>query len=191
MVVLRRPQAGSWVRTLSVVGLLGLLGVSGCESAAGTGAAAGGLLGAGIGGLAGRCPGAALAGGALGAGAGLVGGAVVDATREKRAERAAAAGVAVRAPSLDDVVKMTQSAVPPGQIVEQIRTSGVVYTLTPDNIVWLNQQGVHPSVIREMQDTVYRTGRRVVYAPAPVVVEQPIYVAPPPPVSVGIGFVGR
>jgi hypothetical protein len=180
------------VRALSVAGLLGLLGASGgCESAAGTGAAAGGLLGAGIGGLAGRCPGAALVGGALGAGAGLLGGAAVDATREKRAERAAAAGVAIRAPSLEDVVKLTQSAVPPAQIVEQIRTSGVVYALTPDQLVWLNQQGVHPSVIREMQDTVYRSGRRTVYTSAPVIVEQPVYVAPPPPVAVGIGFVGR
>jgi hypothetical protein len=176
---------------LSVAGLLGLLGVSGCESAAGTGAAAGGLLGAGIGGLAGRCPGAALVGAGIGAGAGMLGGAAVDVAREKKAQRAAATGVALRAPSLEDVVKMTQAAVPTGQIVEQIRTSGVVYTLTPDQIVWLNQQGVHPSVVREMQDTVYRTGRRVVYTSAPVVVEQPVYVAPPPPVSVGIGFVGR
>jgi hypothetical protein len=191
MVLLRRPQAFGCLRALSMVGLLGLLGASGgCESAAGTGAAAGGLLGAGIGGLAGRCPGAALVGGAIGAGAGMLGGAAVDATREKRAERAAAVDVAIRAPGLEDVVKMTQAAVPPGQIIEQIRTSGVVYRLTPDQIVWLNQQGVHPAVVREMQDTVYRTGRRVVYTSAPVVVEQPVYVAPPS-VGVGIGFVGR
>ncbi len=190
MVLLRGPQALGWVRALSVVGLLGLLGVGGCESAAGTGAVAGGTLGAGIGALAGRCPGAAIAGGLIGTGAGLLGGAAVDVARQKKADRAAAVGVAMRAPSLEDVVKMTQAAVPPGQIVEQIRTSGVVYTLNADQLVWLNQQGVHPSVIREMQDTVYRTGRRVVYTSAPVIVEQPVYVAPPA-VGVGVGFVGR
>jgi hypothetical protein len=86
---------------------------------------------------------------------------------------------------------MTQAAVPPNQIVEQIRTSGVVYRLTPDQVVWLNQQGVHPSVVQEMQDSVYRLPRRVytpVYAPAPppVVVYEPV--PPPPPVSVGVGF---
>lgn len=188
MVVLRKPQAFGCVRAVSVVGLLAALTVAGgCETAAGTGAAAGSLLGAGIGGLAGRCPGAALVGAAIGAGAGTLGGAAVDVAREKKAQRVAASEVAARAPSLDDIRNMTQSAVPPPQIIEQIRTSGVVYRLSPDQLVWLNQQGVHPSVIREMQDTAYRAPGRVVYTAAPVVVE-PVYVAPPPPVAVGVGF---
>ena len=77
-----------------------------------------------------------LGGAGIGAGAGALGGAAVDAAREKKAERIAAADVALRAPSLEDVVKMTQSAVPANQIIDQIRTSGVVYRLTPDQLVW-------------------------------------------------------
>jgi hypothetical protein len=172
--------------------LLALTSAGGCQTATGTGAAAGAAIGTGVGALASRCPGGALVGGLIGAGAGALGGAVVDESRERRAARAAAADVAVRAPSLQEVVSMTQSAVPAGQIIEQIRTSGVVYRLTPEQVVWLNQQGVNDAVIREMQDTAYRAPRRVVYTSAPVVVEQPVYVAPPPPVAVGIGFgVGR
>ena len=189
MVVLRKPQAFGCLRTLGVAGLLTALAASGgCETAAGTGAAAGGLLGAGIGGLAGHCPGAALAGGALGAGAGLVGGAIADGVQAKKAQRAAAADVAVRAPGLGDIVNMTQNAVPPAQIINQIRTSGVVYRLTPEQVVWLNQQGVNSAVISEMQATAYRAPGRVRYVAAPVV--QPVYVVEPspPPVAVGVGF---
>src|SRR5579871_643749 len=136
------PQlfANGW--KLLGVGLLAALAGTGCQTATGTGAAAGGALGAGIGALASHCPGGALVGGLIGAGAGALGGAAVDTARERRAERAAAYDAAVRAPSLEDVVKMTQNGVPPTQIIEQVRTSGYVYRLTPDQIVWLNQQGV-------------------------------------------------
>jgi hypothetical protein len=186
MVPLHKPLAFARTRTLLLVGLcMSVAGVGGCQTASGTGAAAGGALGAGIGALAGHCPGAAVAGGLIGAGAGALAGAGVDAAREKKAERAAAADAALRAPSLEDVVKLTQSAVPPTQIIDQIRTSGVVYRLTSDQLVWLNQQGVHPSVIQEMQATAYRAPRRV-YAATPVYVVEPA--PPPPPVAVGVGF---
>jgi hypothetical protein len=165
---------------------------SGCETAAGTGAAAGGLLGAGVGALAGRCPGAALAGAAIGAGAGTLTGAGVDVYREKKAQKAAQAASAqavANAPSLEDIVHMTQNAVPPQQIVEQIRTSGVMYRLTADQIIWLNRNGVDTRVINALQDTALSPAPvRTVYTAAPVVVEQPVYVAPPPVVGVGFGW---
>lgn len=193
MGVLRKPQAFGWLRALFVSGLLTSLAVSsGCQTAAGTGAAAGGLLGAGIGGLAGHCPGAALVGAAIGAGAGTLTGAAVDIHRDKKAQRAAqaaAANTAARAPSLDDVVSMTQNAVPPAQIVEQIRVSGVVYQLSAQDIINLNRQGVDTRVIQALQDTALRPAPvRPVYAAAPLIVEQPVYVAPPPVVGVGFGF---
>jgi osmotically inducible lipoprotein OsmB len=188
MVVLRKPQAFGWLRTLSVAGLLTALAASsGCQTATGTGAAAGGALGTGIGLLASRgCPGGALIGGLIGAGAGALGGAAVDEHRERKVERAVAADVAMRAPTLEQIVELTQKAIPPSQIIEQIRTSGAVYRLTPENLAWLNQQGVNGAVIREIQDTAYRGPRRVY---APVVVEQPVYVGPP--VAVGVGWGGR
>src|SRR5262249_3394533 len=181
MLAQRKPQASNGVRALLVRGLLTALSTSsGCETAAGTGAAAGGLLGAGIGGLVGHCPGAALAGAAIGAGAGTLTGAGVDVYRGKKAQKAAQAASAqagARAPSLDDIVNMTQNAVPPQQIVEQIRTSGVVYRLTPDQIIWLNRQGVDGRVVNALQDTALSPAPvRTVYTAQPVVVEQPVYV---------------
>ncbi|MHB1421829.1 MAG: hypothetical protein ACYC3I_01265 [Gemmataceae bacterium] len=198
MLVLRKPQAFGCVRPLFVAGLLTSLAVlSGCQTASGTGAAAGGLLGAGIGALAGHCPGAALAGAALGAGAGTLAGAGVDVARDRKAQRnaqAAAAAVAANAPSLEDIVNMTQNAVPPAQIIEQIRTSGVVYRLTADQLTWLNRQGVDGRVVLALQDTaLYSAPVRTVYQASPVVYQQPVveYVQPAPVVGVGWGYGGR
>jgi hypothetical protein len=128
---------------------------------------AGGAIGAGVGGLLSHSPGGAVLGGLIGAGTGALVGAAVDANNAKKAPSAAAADAAVRAPSLEEVARLTQSGVQPAIIIEQIRTSRVVYRLTPDQIVWLNQQGIHPAIVQAMQDTVYRGGRRV-YAPGAV-----------------------
>ncbi len=184
MQIAEKSQAWGYARKLLLAGLMtSLASGGGCQTATGTGAAAGGALGAGIGAIAGRgCPGAALAGGLIGAGAGALGGAAVDATAQRRAQRAAASDVALRAPSLEEIVTMTQSAVPTGQIINQVRTSGVVYRLTPEQVIWLNQQGVNGAVIQEMQATAYRGPVR-----GYPVVEQPVYVAPPPVVPVGVG----
>ncbi len=188
-----KPQAFVGVRALLVVGLLTLLSAnSGCETAAGTGAASGSLLGAGIGALAGHCPGAALAGAAIGAGAGTLAGAGVDIARDRKAQKAAQAASAqaiARAPTLEDIVNMTQNAVPTQQIVEQVRTSGVIYRLTADQIIYLNRNGVDTRVVNAMQDTALSPAPvRTVYTAAPVVVERPVYVAPPPVVGVGVGW---
>src|SRR5262245_21659368 len=149
-------RARGWARRVVLGGALAsVLVAAGCETAAGTGAATGGALGAGAGALLGRCPGAAVAGGLIGAGVGGLSGAAVDASREKKAERAAAADAAMRQPSPQDVVSLTQSGVPDNQIINQIRTSGAVYRLTPTDLQWLNQSGVHPAVIDEMQQTAY------------------------------------
>jgi hypothetical protein len=168
------PRTVGWFRKYALGGtLVSVLLATGCDTAAGTGALAGGALGTGIGALAGgRNSGtAALAGGLIGAAAGGIGGALVDANKEKKAEQTAAAQVAARAPSLEDLVRMTQSGVADGQIIDQIRTSGGVYHLTSDQLIYLNQNGVHQAVITELQATAYRTPRRIY-------VDQP----PPPPV---------
>lgn len=194
MVVSRKLRALGSIRTLFVAGLLTTFAAStGCQTAAGTGAASGAALGYGIGALAGHCPGAALVGAAFGTAAGLLTGTAVDEMRANKAQRAAqsaAAAAVAHAPSLEDIVYMTQNAVPPSQIIEQIRSSGVVYRLTADQIVWLNRQGVASPVINALLDT----GLRLAPAPAPYPlaaypVVQPAaigYVAPPPVVGVGV-----
>jgi hypothetical protein len=179
-----KPQAFGCARIL-VAGLLAAVSAGGCQTAEGTGALAGGAVGAGVGGLLSHCPGGAVLGGLIGAGTGAIAGAAVDANNAKKAANAAAADAAVRAPTLDEVARMTQSGVQPGIIIEQIRTSGMVYRLTPDQVVWLTQQGVNPSVVQAMQDSAYRPryyGRGMVYGPPPVAVYEP-----GPVVGVGVG----
>jgi hypothetical protein len=191
MIVLRKSQAFGWSKRLLLAGVLATLAVSGgCETAAGTGAAAGGLIGAGVGGLLSHCPGGALLGGAIGAGAGTLAGAGVDIARDKKAQRnaqAAANEAVARAPSLEDIVSMTQNGVPPQQIVEQIRTSGVAYRLTSEQIIYLNRQGVDTRVVNALLDSGVRpVPVRTIYT-APPVVE---YVAPAPVVGVGYDWGG-
>jgi hypothetical protein len=179
---LHKQEAVGRVRKALLCGLLGTMVIaSGCETAAGTGALAGGALGAGIGGIAGG-RGGALIGGALGAGTGLVAGSVVDQNKQRKQDQAVAAQVAARGPSLFDVADLTAHGVPEGEIINQIRSSGIVYTLTPQDLKYLNDNHVSPAVITEMQATAYRT-QQVVVPRRVVVVEQ----APPPPAYIGVG----
>ena len=90
----------------------------------------------------------------------------------------AAAQVAVRAPSYEDVVRMTQSGVPDKEITDRIRLSGAIYHPNADQLVYLNQNGVHEAVIKELQATAYARPDSVRPAPPPVHVVSP---APPRP----------
>jgi hypothetical protein len=152
-----------------------------------TGALAGGGLGAVVGALAGgpRHAGVgALIGAGAGAAAGALTGAAVDKSERKAAERAAA----LRNPplSLEDVARLTASGASDDIIIGQIRSTGSVYFLTAEQIIWLQNNGVRDPIIREMQATATRPRR--VYTAVPV---QPVYVVdpypPPPPVGFGVG----
>jgi hypothetical protein len=148
---------------------------------------AGGGLGAATGALVGAATGHAGAGaaigGVVGAAAGGLTGAAVDSSQHKAEVKAAAAAQARAALGLSDVAKLAQSGVSDAVIIEQIRASGAVYQLTADQILWLRQNNVSETVIREMQQTALR-GPGVVYAPG-----QPVYVVDPyGPPAVGVGF---
>jgi hypothetical protein len=152
-----------------------------------TGALAGGGLGALVGALAGgpRHAGVgALIGAGAGAAAGALTGAAVDKSERKAAERAAA----LQNPplSLEDVARLTASGASDDIIIGQIRSTGSVYFLTAEQIIWLQNSGVRDPIIREMQATATRPRR--VYTAVPV---QPVYVVdpypPPPPVGIGVG----
>jgi hypothetical protein len=154
------------------------------------GVVGGGLLGAGIGALAGG-PRHAGKGAAIGglAGAGI--GALAGASADRAERRADAQAAAMRQPALSvqDVINLTASGMSDDVIVSQIRASGAVYHLTAQDLMTLNNGGVRPPVIREMQSTVHRPVRRV-YTAVPVA--QPVYVVepvppPPPPVGLGVG----
>jgi hypothetical protein len=161
MVILRKLPAPYCFRTLFVAGLLmSFAASSGCQTAAGTGAATGATLGYGIAALASNYnPAATLMGAAFGTAAGILGGTAVDAMKAKKAQRdaqAAAAEAVAHAPTLEDIVYMTHNGVPPEQIAAQIHASGAVYRLKAEQIVWLNQQGVTTPVINAMLETGMR-----------------------------------
>jgi len=167
----------------------------GCSSLSNTeaGAGAGGLLGAGTGAIIGHAAGNTGAGALIGAGVGAVSGGLVghaiDKSEERTAAQIAAATPPPRGPlGITDVAQLAQAHLSDDVIISQIRSTGSVYRLSANDIVWLKSAGVSDAVIREMQDTANRVPRR--YYSATPVYAQPVYVVEPepPPVSVGVGF---
>jgi hypothetical protein len=157
----------------------------GCESMNNTqsGALGGGLVGAALGtvvGVAARNPlaGAAI-GGAVGAGTGALIGNSED-RREERWQRRAAA-VAAQQLTVYDIAHMSQQHLGDNLIINQIRTTNSAFSLSPDDINWLKQQGVSDPVVMEMQT------RR------PIIVQGggPAYVYPAPGPVIGVGVGGR
>jgi hypothetical protein len=177
---------------LVVLALLAMLSSEGCSTMNNTesGALGGGLIGAGIGALAGGHKHAlegAVAGGAIGTGVGALAGHSADQDEKRRQEAIAAANAPVNGPlSFEQIVQMSKAGVGDPLIINQIRASRTSYNLDADMIIWLQQNGVSNAVITEMQNTS-RYGVRPVYIRegAPIVYERPVYVAPPP---VGFSF---
>jgi hypothetical protein len=178
-------------KLLSALLLAPALCLTGCATNTETGA----LAGAGVGGVTGAVIGSAVrrpgVGAAIGAGVGALTGAAIGNAEDKREARqeaqAVAASAAAQTQGLTDIAQMARKGVPDDIIINQIRTSPVVYTLSADQIDWLRQNTVSDAVIRELQLTATRMPRRVyvegpVYQPGVVVVEEP------PPVAVGVGF---
>jgi hypothetical protein len=166
---------------LSVLGLALLNGCASTPNHTEEGALIGGGTGAAIGALADRKrPGE---GALIGAGIGTAVGALAGHSADER-EKAAAARTARGPLSPEDVVRMSHEGVSDNLIINQIRTSGTRYNLNAEWIVWLQNNGVSQPVITEMQNTAYRRPRYYSYD------DPAVYVAPPPPPSVGIAVIG-
>jgi hypothetical protein len=191
-------------RVLTVVGVLAALPFgAGCSSMShtGQGALAGGGIGAVTGAIVDRATGGkggtgAIVGGAAGA---LIGGAIGNEhdQKEKAAAQAQAYAAAHPPVTVDDVIRLTQDRTPEGVIVNQIRSTNSLYTLSTDDVERLNASGVSPQVIMEMQnrrpDAMPRARFVAAPAPGPVYVvgppPPPVYVipGPPPPPAFGVG----
>jgi hypothetical protein len=177
------------MRKIGLSGLL-LLSVCGCSGMSNTegGLLGGGLLGAGVGALATRGnPAGALIGGVAGAMIGGVAGSAQDARQDRRAyaqAQANAVAVATRNQmTINDVVQLSQSRTSDELIIGQMNSTNSVFSLTTDDLRYLQDQGVSQRVIAEMQA---RRNLVVVPAPRTVVVADPYY--PGPAVGVGIGY---
>ena len=76
-------------------------------------------------------------------------------------------------PGVMDVGKLAAAHIPEDNIVNFVKASGVAYHLTPDDIIYLNSQGVTQPVLSMMQSIGGG-------APAPAPQEPPPTPAPPP-----------
>jgi len=187
-----KPQAICSRRSRFVAALIlpGML-AAGCSTMSNTekGVGAGGLIGAGTGAVVGNAVGRPGAGALIGAGVGALSGGLIGNAideSERKTEAKVAAAQQSRGPlGLTDVVQLVQQHVSDDVIIGQIRTTGSVFYLSTQDLLWLKQNGVSDPVIREMQATVLRGPRRV-YSAAPVY-GPPVYVVDPAPVSVGFG----
>ena len=157
--------------------------LTGCATNTGTGALVGGATGAGAGALIGSATGHAGAGALIGAGVGaLAGGAIGNsADAEEKRNRAlieARLGRPVAgATTKEDVLAMSQSHIDEALIINHIRAHGMAYPLSSGDIIYLNQNGVSPRVIAEMQA-----------APPPPQPSTVIVEERPAPVIVGGGY---
>jgi hypothetical protein len=159
--------------------------IAGTAIGAGTGA----IIGHAIGGRCGEGAGA-LIGGGVGLATGAVVGNSIDQKNEKKAEQQAAAAqaeVQSHWPSLAEIQQMSASGTGDNIIINQIRATHAVYRLSANDILWLQQNGVHDAVISEMQATATRVPQRVIVegAPPPPGV---VVVEPAPVVGVGFGY---
>lgn len=186
-------------RFIGAVLLLTAVAGAGCASPyhADRGALFGGVMGAGLGAVAGAAVGDPLAGAAIGGVAGtmtgaVVGGAIDDVEARNRAEIAAHLGrpAPVGAITMPDVISMSQAGVSEDVIATHVRNHGLARPLTTNDIIYLQQNGVTPKVVQAMQASpgpvmasapAYPAPGYVVQAaPPPVVVVDP-YLPPPPP----------
>jgi surface antigen len=134
---------------------LGLLTI-GCQTKTGTGALAGGGLGAGIGAIAGGGQGA-LIGGAVGALAGgLVGASLDEQDRqimEQRSPRTVDRMDRSEPLTINDIIKLSQGGVSDDTIVKYIQKTRTTYNLSQSQIDRLKREGVSQRVINYMIDT--------------------------------------
>ena len=138
-----------------MVALLALI-MMGCETKTGTGALAGGALGAGVGGIAGGGQGA-LIGTAAGALAGGLIGAALDEQDRKIMEKSSPQTVdrMDRGEPLtyNDIIKLSQGGVSDETIIRYIKETRTTYKLSQYHIRKLQQGGVSQRVINYMIDT--------------------------------------
>jgi len=165
---------------------------SGCQNMNNTeaGALGGGLIGGALGTVVGVAAHNPAAGALIGAGAGAAIGGVSGAAEDRREQRqtqVVTAAVQRGEAELTEVAKMAQGGVGDYIIIDHIRQSGAVFTLSADRIVWLKENKVSDAVIAAMENN----GR-----PQAVYVRDPYVYGPPPPavvvgVSGGYGYYGR
>lgn len=177
-------------RCLAAMLMAGIIPSAGCFSPyyRDQGALVGGLGGAGIGAAIGEHNDNPLAGAAIGALAGtLAGAAVGDSIDQDIAARESYIASQIGRPvagavTSADVVAMTQARLSEDIIVAHIQAKGVARQPEVNDLIYLQNQGVSPSVIAALQRAPM---------PGAVVAGPPTYVAAPPPIIVQEHYYSR
>jgi hypothetical protein len=138
--------------------LICLLGIclSSCESKAGTGALAGGAIGAGTGAIIGGGGGALIGGAAGAAGGAIIGAALDDQDRkimEKTSPRTVDRMDKGEPLTINDIIKLSQGGVSDDTIIRYIQETKTTYNLSQAQINRLQESGVSQRVINYMINT--------------------------------------
>lgn len=146
---------GSMKKMLMIISLSAFI-LAGCQSKTGTGAAAGGALGAVSGAILGKGKGA-LVGGAAGAVAGAIIGAALDEQDRKIMEKTSPRTVErmdrAEPLTINDIIKLSQGGVSDESIIRYIQNTKTTYNLSQAQINRLQEAGVSQRVINFMIDT--------------------------------------
>ena len=121
---------------------------AGCASMgekAKTGAVAGGLLGAAVGGIVGHQSGHGIEGAAIGGAAGVLSGGLIGNQMDKKALAANPNHITVI-----KIVELTAKGIPDAVIISEIQRTKSVYTLTSEVITYLKENRVSDRVIDYM-----------------------------------------
>jgi Glycine zipper len=173
------------LRPLTVLALAAVLLASGCATHTQTGAAVGGLAGAGAGAVVGHALGNTAAGAVVGAGVGALTGAAIGNSQDEAEARNRAiieqqiGRQLAGATHVEDVIAMTRAGVAPELIMNHVRAHGMAAPLQANDLIVLQQQGVDSRVVATMQST-----------PSPVA-QQPVIVEQAPPPVIVEGYYGR
>jgi len=173
------------LRPLALFALAAVLSASGCATHTETGAAVGGLAGAGTGAVVGHALGNTAAGAVIGAGVGALGGAAIGNSQDQAEARNRAiieqqiGRQLAGATHVEDVIAMTRAGVAPELIMNHVRAHGMAAPLQTNDLILMQQQGVDGRVIAAMQA-----------APSPVA-GQPVYVEQAPPPVIVEGYYDR
>lgn len=139
-----------------LAGLAFFLAICGCETnktrvaeGAGIGGAVGALAGGIIGHQSGSGVGGALIGGAVGAGAGALVGAQIN--KPATGVQAQAVAPSPAQLTIQQVVDLSKQGATGEDIIAKIKATNSKYVLTPDDIAYLQKQGVSQRVIEAMQ----------------------------------------
>ncbi len=140
---------------IKLVFVFSLLFIS-CETKTGTGALAGGAVGAGVGGIAGGGTGALIGGGAGALTGGLIGAALDEQDRkvmERTSPRTVERMDRGEPLTVGDVIKLSQGGVSDETIIKYIKETKTTYNLTQAQINRMQEAGVAQRVINFMIET--------------------------------------